>query len=157
MRYLMLLIAFLGIQLSPMPAQAVDTAATQAQAIRYIDLTTRADGWGASQLLAMKASMGKGVVIVSYLDPQQTRALYDEAERFMKKSAQPRVVGVIRSPGVPANVTQTAKNPLGFDVFFDGTAIPPMENPDARFTRTDQLDAFLRGIQRNHFAGQERK
>ncbi len=157
MHLILLLIVMLGIQLSPMPAQAQATPpAAQAQAIRYLDLTTRDDGWGAAQLAATKASMGKGVVIVSYLEPQQTRALYDTAVRFMEKSAQPRVVGVIRSPGVPANVTQTAKNPLGFDVFFDGTVIPPMENPDSRFTRTDQLGDFLRGIQRNNFAGQGR-
>ena len=157
MRYLMLLIALVGIQVSPLPAQAADMAAAETQAIKYLDVTTdQAQGWALAQATATSASRGKRVVIISYLDPQQTRALYDEAERFMKKSAQPRVVGVIRSPGVPANVTQTAKNPLGFDVFFDGTVIPPMENPDPRFTRTDQLDAFLRGIQRNYFAGQGR-
>ena len=155
MRILMLLIALMGIQVSPLPAQAADTAAPQAQAIRYMDLTTREDGWGAAQLAATQASRGKVVVIVSYLDPQQTRALYDVAERFMKKSAQPRVVGVIRSPGVPANVTQTAKNTLGFDVFFDGSTLPP-PMADPRFTRTEELETALRVLHKNHFAGQNR-
>ena len=157
MHLILLLIVMLGIQLSPMPAQAQATPpAAQAQAIRYLDLTTRDDGWGAAQLAATKASMGKGVVIVSYLDPQQTRALYDTAVRYMEKSAQPRVVGVIRSPGVPANVTETEKNPLGFDLFFDGAIFPRDLKPDASFAREDHLDATLRSIQRNYFAGQER-
>lgn len=136
-------------------ARAADTAALQAQAIRYMDLTTREDGWGTTQLAAAQASRGKQVVIVSYLDPQQTRKLYDAAVRFMQKTAQPRVVGVIRSPGVPANVTQNAKNPLGFDVFFDGsTAPPPVADP--RFTRTEELEAALRVIHNRYFAKQNR-
>jgi hypothetical protein len=46
-------------------------------------------------------------------------------------------------------------NPLGFDVFFNGSVIPAMEKPDPRFTRTDQLSAFMRGIHRNYFAAQD--
>ena len=119
--------------------------------IRYMDLTARSDGWGAAQLAATKASKDKQVIVVSYLDPQQTRALYDEAARFMAEWKQPRVVGVIRSPAAPANMSATP-NPLQFDVFFDGSVIPPMEHPDPRFTRLEQLDAVLRGIHRTYFA-----
>ncbi len=154
MRWLALCVVVAGGLMVP-AAQAADTAAPQAQAIRYMDLTTREDGWGATQLAAAQASRGKQVVIVSYLDPQQTRALYDAAVRFMQKSVQPRVVGVIRSPGVPANVIQAAKNRLGFDVFFDGsTAPPPMADP--RFTHTEELETALRVIHNRYFAGQNR-
>ncbi len=164
MHLMLLLIVMLGIQLIPMPAQAqatppaaqaADTAAPQAQAIRYLDLTAVENGWGVSIATAVQASRGKKVVIVSYLDPQQTRALYDAAERFMKKAAQPRVVGVIRSPGAPATVKEE-KNPLGWDIYFNGAQFLRDLKPDARFSREDHLDATLRAIQRNHFAGQDR-
>ncbi len=80
-------------------------------------------------------------------------ALYGAAVRFIKKSEQPRVVGVIRSPGVPANVTQTAKQLLGFDVFFDGsTAPPPMADP--RFMHTEELETALQVIHNCYIAGQ---
>lgn len=134
-------------------AQAADTAATQK--IRYLDTTAREDGWGVSLATAVQASRGKKVVIVSYLDPQQTRALYDAAERFMKNSAQPRVVGVIRSPGAPATVEEE-KNPLGWDIFFDGIAVPPPQKLDPRFTRVDELETALRVMRKHYFAGQNR-
>lgn len=119
--------------------------------IRYLDMTARTDGWGAAQLAATAASKDRNVVVVSYLDPQQTRALYDEAARFMEQWKRPRITGIIRSPAAPAHM-KTTPNPLRFDVFFDGTVIPPMQHPDPRFTRMEQLDAVLRGIQRNDFA-----
>jgi hypothetical protein len=145
----LLILALCLFVFSPRVAVAQDGA--QAPAIQYLDMTTRADGWAAAQLAATAASRNKGVVVVSYLDPQITRALFDEAVRFMRQSAQPRVVGIIRSPAAPAHITATP-NPLQFDVFFDGSVIPPMEHPDPRFTRPDQLNAVLRGIQRNYFA-----
>jgi hypothetical protein len=155
MHLMLLLIVMLGIQLIPMPAQAADTAVTQAQKIRYVDVTKRPDGWGVGVAAAVQASRGKKVVIVSYLDPQQTRALYDAALRFMEKSAQPHIAGVIRAPGAPATVKEE-KNPLGWDIFFDGAIFSRDLKPDARFSREDHLDATLRAIQRNHFAGQGR-
>lgn len=136
------------------PAQ-VQAAAEGQQAtappIRYMDLTARTDGWGAAQLTAAAASKDRNVVVVSYLDPQQTRALYDEAVRFMADGKQPRITGILRSPSAPAHMKATP-NPLRFDVFFDGSVIPPMEHPDPRFTRMEQLDAVLRGIHRTYFA-----
>jgi hypothetical protein len=156
MHLILLLIVMLGIQLSPMPAQAQATPpAAQAQTIKYLDLTAVENGWGVGVATAVQASRGKKVVIVSYLDPQQTRALYDAALRFMEKSAQPRVVGVMRSPRAPATVKEE-KNPLGWDIFFDGAIFLRDLRPDARFSREDHLDATLRSIQRNYFAGQER-
>lgn len=137
-------------------APTLAAAETQAQAIKYMDLVGTENGWSVGQVTASNFSRGRRVVVISYLDPQQTRALYDTAVRFMEKSAQPRVVGVIRSPGVPANVTQTEKNPLGFDVFFDGAMLTRNTNPDPRFSRLDHLDANLRSIQRNYFAAQAR-
>lgn len=156
MRLLMVLIAVVGIQATPMPALAeTTTIATQPQKIRYLDVTAREDGWGVAVATAVQASRKNKVVIVSYLDPQQTRALYDAAIRFMQKSAQPSVEGVIRSPGVPSRMTETA-NPLGWDIFFDGAIFARDLKPDARFSREDHLDATLRAISRNHFAGQGR-
>ena len=155
MHLMLLLIAMLGIQLIPMPAQAADTAATQAQTIKYLDLTAVENGWGVGVATAVQASRGKKVVIVSYLDPQQTRALYDAAEHFQQEAAQPDIAGVIRAPGAPATVKEE-KNPLGWDIFFDGAIFSRDLKPDARFSREDHLDATLRAIQRNHFAGQGR-
>lgn len=132
------------------PGQAT-TQPAQQQPIRYMDLTSRADGWGASQLAAAQASRNNKVVIISYLDSTTTRALYDAAVPFTQAPTNLPIVGLIRAPAAPSNVTATP-NPLGFDVFFNGSAIPAMERPDPRFTRTDQLSAFMRGIHRNYFA-----
>lgn len=135
--------------LAQSPGQSTQPA--QAQPIRYMDLTSRQDGWGASQLAATQASRNNKVVIISYLDPQTTRALYDAALPFTQSPTNLPIVGLIRSPAAPQSVTVTP-NPLGFDIFFNGSVIPPMEKPDPRFTRTDQLSAFMRGIHRNYFA-----
>lgn len=118
--------------------------------IRYLDMTARTDGWGAAQLAATAASKDRNVVVVSYLDPQQTRALYDEAVRFMADWKRPRITGVIRSPSPPAHMNDGA-NPLGFDLYFDGAFFPRDTAPDPRFSVKDHLGATLRAIQRNNF------
>lgn len=154
MRMLVLLMVLVGcLQLAMIPAAAAEQPA---QGIRYLDVTKRPDGWDFGQGLAINGSSKRRIVIVSYLDESATTLLLKVAGSFVKPPDSMPIFGLVRSPSVPASVTQTAKNPLGFDVFFDGTAIPPMENPDPRFTRPDQLDAFLRGIQRNYFSSQAR-
>lgn len=118
--------------------------------IRYLDMTARTDGWGASQLAAAQASKNSKVVIISYLDPQTTRALYDAAVPFTRSPTNLPIVGLIRSPAAPPNVT-TTPNLLGFDVFFNGSTTPPPK-PDSRFTRTDELATAMRVIHRTYFA-----
>lgn len=131
------------------PGQSTQPA--QAQAIRYMDLTKRADGWDFGQGLAINGSSNRRIVIVSYLDEATTASFLRIAESYRGGTTNLPIFGVLRSPLPPASVSRTP-NPLGFDIFFDGTAIPPMERPDPRFTRTDQLSAFMRGIHRNYFA-----
>ncbi|MBK9585649.1 MAG: hypothetical protein KA099_01685 [Alphaproteobacteria bacterium] len=139
-----------------LPADSINpgqsTQPAQAQPIRYLDVTKDTQqGWALAQTTAASASRNNRVVIISYLDPPTTRALYDAAVPFTQPPTNLPVVGLIRSPSAPPSVSVTP-NPLGFDVFFNGSVIPPMEKPDPRFTRTDQLSAFMRGIHRNHFA-----
>jgi hypothetical protein len=116
-----------------------------------MDLTPRSDGWGAAQLAATAASKDRTVVVVSYLDPQQTRSLNDEAVRFMAEGKQPRITGVIRSPAAPARINEGA-NPLGFDIYFNGAVATRNTHPDPGYSRMDHFAAALRSIQRHYFA-----
>lgn len=128
-------------------------AATQPsqQAIRYLDVTRVENGWGVAIATAVGASRNNKVVIVSYLDPQNTRALYDAAVPFTQTPTNMPIVGLIRSPAAPADVT-SAPNPQGFDVFYNGVMVPPLPKSDPRFTRTDELTMAMRVLHRNYFA-----
>jgi len=130
------------------PGQATQPAQ---QGIRYVDVTQRQDGWGVAIATAVQASRNNKVVIVSYLDPQNTRALYDAAVPFTQSPTNMPIVGLIRSPAAPADVTSTP-NPQGFDVFYNGVMVPPVPQSDPRFTRTDELTIAMRVLHRNYFS-----
>jgi hypothetical protein len=143
---------------SHLSAQSAQPAAGKPQLpIRYLDLTRnkdgsiKEDGWGASQLLAVQASRGRKIVVISYLDPPNTRALYDAAVPYTQPPHNLPIVGFIRSPGVPATMTADTPNPLGFDIFFNGAMLTRNENPDPDFSRLEHFDAFLRSIERHYF------
>jgi hypothetical protein len=140
-----------GVELPADISPGQSTQPEQAPPIRYMDLTKKADGWDFGQGLAINGSSNRRIVIVSYLDEATTASFLRIAESYRGGTTNLPIFGVLRSPLPPASVSRTP-NPLGFDIFFDGTAIPPMERPDPRFTRTDQLSAFMRGIHRNYFA-----
>lgn len=137
----------------PVLAQSPGQAATQPsqQAIRYLDVTRVENGWGVAIATAVGASRNNKVVIVSYLDPQNTRALYDAAVPFTQTPTNMPIVGLIRSPAVPADVT-SEPNPQGFEVFFNGVRVPPLPKSDPRFTRTDELTMAIRVLHRTYFA-----
>lgn len=128
-------------------------AATQPsqQAIRYLDVTQRQDGWGVAIATAVQASRNNKLVIISYLDPQNTRALYDAAVPFTQTPTNLPIVGLIRSPAAPSSVTDTP-NPLGFDIFFNGAIRTRNVNPDLTHSRTDHLAAAITVIKERYFA-----
>ncbi len=139
-----------------LPADSINpgqsTQPAQAQAIRYLDVTKDTQqGWALAQATATQASRNNRVVIISYLDPQTTRALYDAAVPFTQPPTNLPIVGLIRSPAPPSTVKETV-NPLGFDIFLNGIPFPRDERPDNRVSRTEHLAATIRVIQRSHFA-----
>ncbi len=120
------------------------------QPIRYVDVTRREDGWGLAIATAVQASRNNKIVIVSFLDPQSTRALYDAAIPFIQAPANLPIVGLIRSPAVPADVT-SEPNPQGFEIFFNGVRVPPLPKSDPRFTSVDELTMAMRVLHRTYF------
>lgn len=145
-------LATCAVPLHPASAQAAAQERQNAsQPIRYLDVTRVEKGWGVAIATAVQASRNNKLVIISYLDPQNTRALYDAAVPFIQAPTNMPIVGLIRSPAAPSTVTDTA-NPLGFDIFFNGAVFARDTKPDNSFSRVDHLGATLRSIQRNHFA-----
>ncbi len=141
-----------GVELPADIVPGQSTQPAQQQGIRYLDVTKDSQqGWALAQATATQASRNNKVVIISYLDSTTTRALYDAAVPFTQAPTNLPIVGLIRSPGAPSTVTETA-NPLGFDIFFNGSIFPRDTNPSKNFSRIDHLSATIRSIQRNYFA-----
>lgn len=113
---------------------------------RYLDVTARRDGWVLGQSLAVSGSKNNAIVVVSYANPDVTRAFFDLAQRYAQPPHSLPVFGVVRAPHHP----QTP-NRLDYTVFFNGLPIPTEAEPDRRFTQTEHLDASLRSIGRLHF------
>lgn len=113
---------------------------------RYLDVTARRDGWAVAQALAVSGSKDKAVVVVSYANPQTTRAFLGLVQRYAAAPHSLPIFGVVRAPRHP----ETA-NRLDYTVFFNGTPIPTEAEPDRRFTPLEHLDASLRSVGRVHF------
>lgn len=121
--------------------------ATGQAAIRYLDMTARNDGWALAQNAAIVGSREKRIVVVSYADPQTTRAFYDLAVIYAGPPYNLPVFGVARAPDHP-----TEKSLNGFDVFFNGLPLGEMENPDNHFTSVELMRGLFDSIKEHYFA-----
>lgn len=119
----------------------------QQRTIRYLDFTQRNDGWALSQNAAIVGSRDNRIVIVSYSDPQTTRAFYDLATSYARAPHNLPIFGVVRAQDHP-----TEKSRNGFDVFFNGVPLGEMENPDNAFARTDLMRGLFDSIREHYFA-----
>lgn len=119
----------------------------QQQAIRYMDVTARNDGWVLAQSLGVSGSSERKIVIISYADAQTTRAFYDTAVQFTRPPQSLPIFGVVRAPQHP---TQPNRN--GFDIYINGVSLGEIPNPDTAYSSTQFFAAIMDNVKREYYA-----
>lgn len=128
---------------TPTTPPTQNTAQAQTLPIRYLDFTARNDGWAAAQSAAIIGSRDQHIVLVSYADPQTTRAFYDLVSEFTRSPQPLPIFGVVRAPQHP-----TEPNANGFDIYINGVSLGDVPNPDRAYTQTQFLRALLNNVRR---------
>lgn len=142
------LILCLSVAAGLAPAQAQDAADTQQTSLRYLDVTARNDGWIAAQDLAIIGSRDHRIVLISYADPQTTRAIYDLAVSYTKPPYNLPIFGVSRAPQHP-----TEPNANGFDIYINGLPLGAVPNPEPRVSNVQHLSQLLKFVAEDYRTG----
>ncbi|WBX83220.1 hypothetical protein [Sphingosinicella microcystinivorans] len=98
--------------------------------------------------MAIIGSRDHRIVLISYADPQTTRAIYDLAVSYTKPPHNLPIFGVSRAPQHP-----TEPNANGFDIYINGVPLDAVPNPEPRVSNVQHLSQLLKFVAEDYRTG----